>query len=71
MILRILGDGNCFFRAISQFLYGQQDRHMEIREAAMNDTLDIRRWELLLLSNLPVFIWAARPPHGNKRSGNE
>ena len=37
MILRILGDGNFFFRVISQFLYGQQDRHMEIREAAMNE----------------------------------
>ena len=32
----IQGDGNCFFRAISETLYGQQDKHEEIRSALVN-----------------------------------
>ena len=26
------GDGNCFYRTISQFLYGKQDYHIDIRK---------------------------------------
>jgi hypothetical protein len=34
----IIGDGNCLFRAISFFLYGHQNSHLQLRDLAM-DTL--------------------------------
>ena len=30
-IKHIIGDGNCFFRALSYFLYGTQDHHLKVR----------------------------------------
>ena len=27
----ILGDGNCFFRALSYIMYGTEDRHASVR----------------------------------------
>lgn len=30
-IKTILGDGNCFFRALSYFLYNTQDQHLKVR----------------------------------------
>ena len=30
--ISIIGDGNCFYRTISQFLYGKQDYHIDIRK---------------------------------------
>ena len=31
----ILGDGNCFFRAIAETIWGGQERHDELRKAAV------------------------------------
>lgn len=39
-------DGNCFFRAISEALYGQQDDHQEIRDTLIN----------FIVSNKDVFV---------------
>jgi len=39
----ILGDGNCLFRAISQAVYGTEDKHVELRKQAIgyiNDNQD-------------------------------
>lgn len=33
----IVGDGNCLFRSISLALYGNQDHHQELRNAAMHE----------------------------------
>lgn len=34
--VRIIGDGNCLFNAISQYLYGKQDHHVQVREGALH-----------------------------------
>ena len=32
---QVVGDGNCYFRCISQALYGNQDKHVEIRNTVV------------------------------------
>ncbi len=34
--IKITGDGNCLFRAVSQFLYRHQNQHKELREEAVS-----------------------------------
>ncbi len=34
--VRIIGDGNCLFNAISQYLYGRQDHHVQVRDGALH-----------------------------------
>ena len=40
MTTRIKGDGNCFFRAISQVLTGSQEDHQEFRTLATSYLLE-------------------------------
>lgn len=34
--VRIVGDGNCLYRAFSHYLYGHQDDHLRLRQECMN-----------------------------------
>lgn len=35
-VVRVAGDGNCQFRALSRSTYGTEDYHMQLRHAAVN-----------------------------------
>ncbi len=57
---KLTGDGNCFFRAFSFALYGNEDRHQDVRDRLAN-----------YVSNLPEDEWVAHrnrtlPEHGGQ-----
>ncbi len=38
--VNIIADGNCFFRSVSQQLYGTEDRHPQIRALAIQHLIN-------------------------------
>ena len=49
-IIHILGEGNCFFRSLSYFIYGTRDEHLNVR----NDIVEFISRRKLHFSSLVI-----------------
>lgn len=64
IVVECTGDGNCFFRAVSWAIYGNEDQHAELREQAVKFMVGHRERfeEFLTDASYEDFIKRARDP---------